>query len=181
MNKFGLIMENWRQYLHEEKVEEALPFSSKSKMDKAMADVPEEEPSTGIKTVGDLKRFVKLLKLKNAGGAAGKKALSLLAGMLPGGGTILNVFGDIKDAGALLRKLYGMDDKYQSNTSMDALNIDDNISKIVDDPIETNFINYLIKDKFANASDDEKLTNYDATRLLQDYLADQFGGTTVKK
>ena len=180
MNNFNLIMENWRGFLQEEKIEE-LGFGSKAKMNKATGGLPGEEPTHGMQTVGDLRKFVKLMRMKTAGGEIGKRAVAALADILPGGGTILGALGDIKDGAGLLRKLYSMDDKYQSNTKMDALNIDDNVSKIVDDPIETNFVNYMIKDKFANASDDESLDNYNMTKLLQDYIAKEFDKITVKK
>ena len=66
----------------------------------------------------------------------------------------------------------------RSNTGLDNLNVDDNISKIVDDPIEVKFLNYfsiLINDM----GDDEPLPN--ATAELQAFIADNFNNNTVKK
>ena len=61
MSDFKLIMENWRHYTKEDKVNEVFGLSSQEKMAKAMADLPAVE-RPGIKTVGDFKKFLKLKK-----------------------------------------------------------------------------------------------------------------------
>ena len=40
---------------------------------------------------------------------------------------------------------------------------------------------FLVKDLLANAPDDEPLENYNATELLQQYIAGKFDDVTVKK
>jgi len=148
------ILENWRGYIAEQKE---------------------------INTVGDLRKAIKLMRLKDAGGEVGKRAASALVGMLPGGGTALTLFTSAKDSLDLLKKVYGADDKAKTGTGLDKLNVNDQVSAIVDDPIEVAFLNYLIKDKFVNAPEDQSLEDFDATKGLQRYLIDKFGGTTVKK
>jgi len=180
MNKFKLIMENWRQYVKEEEVNEVFGLSSKEKMDKAMAELPAVD-RPGLKTVGDLKKFLKLQKAKAVGGAVGKEAVGLIASMVPGGAKAFDYFTKAKDAAGFLKNVYKAKDDISTGTSLDALNVDDNVSAIVDDPIENNFIQFLVKDLLAGASDDEPLENYDATKLLQQYIAGEFDDVTVKK
>tara|TARA_Y100000034_G_scaffold133900_1_gene200835 strand:- start:974 stop:1516 length:543 start_codon:yes stop_codon:yes gene_type:complete len=180
MNDFKLIMENWRHYAKEEKVEEILGLSSKEKIDKAIADLPAVE-RPGIETVGDLKKFLKLAKAKEIGGEIGKEALGLLAGMVPGGTTVLDTITGAKDVASLVKSLFKAEDDYNTGTKLDALNVDDNVSAIVDDPIEVNFIRYLVKNVLANAPDDESLENYNTTELLQQFIAKKFDNVTVKK
>ena len=71
-----------------------------------------------------------------------------------------------------------MDDKFKSNTGLDKLNIDDNISKIVDDKVEAAFLNFLI-DKLGKMNPDTPMP--DASIELQDFLATKFDKNTVKK
>ena len=155
------LMENWRGYLAEQE--------------------PEVVSKKGISTVGDLKKAIRYMRAKEAGGDVGKKAAEALVGMIPGGGTAMSIFSGVKDGAGLLKKLYGADDETKTGTGLDKLNVDDDVSKIVDDPIEVGYLNYLIKDKFADAPDDQSLEDFDATLGLQQYLASKFNDTTVKK
>jgi hypothetical protein len=147
-----LIMERWDKFKLQEKAE--------------------------IKTVGQFKNFLKAHRAAAAGKEVGKQAIDSILGALPGVGTMYNVFKGTKTAVSALNKIYGADDKLRSNTGLDNLNVDDNISKIVDDPIEVKFLNYfsiLINDM----GDDEPLPN--ATAELQAFIADNFNNNTVKK
>ena len=151
-------MENWRGYLAEQE--------------------PEVVSKKGISTVGDLKKAIRYIRATEAGGEVGKKAAEALVGMFPGGGTAMSIFSGVKDGAGLLKKLYGADDEAKTGTGLDKLNVDDVVSKIVDDPIEVKFLNYyanLINDM----DDDAPLP--DATTELQDFLAASFEDNTVKK
>jgi len=162
------------------KVRGALPTTSGEKMKKAMEELP-GVAQPGVETVGDLKKFLKLAKAKELGGEIGKEAVGLLADMIPGGTTALDAITKAKDVAGVVMNLAKAEDDYNTGTKLDVLNVDDKVSKIVDNPIETNFISYLIKDVLAKAPNDEPLENYDATELLQQYIAKKFGGVTVKK
>ena len=157
-------MESWRGYLTEQE-------------EQATGTVSEK----GINTVGDLRKTIKLMRLKDAGGEAGKKAAEALIGLLPGGGTAISIFTGAKDAAALLKKIYGADDNIKMSAGLDKLNVDDDVSAIVDDPVETAYLNYLMKDKFADAPPEQSLEDFDATIGLQQFLATNFNNTTVKK
>ena len=162
------------------KVRGALPTTSSEKIKKAMEELPRVD-RPGVETVGDLKKFLKLSKAKELGGEIGKEAIGLLADMIPGGTTALDAITKAKDVAGVVMNLAKAEDDYNTGTKLDVLNVDDKVSKIVDNPIETNFISYLVKDILAKAPNDEPLENYDATELLQQYIAKKFGGVTVKK
>ena len=137
------------------------------------------EEKTELKTVGDFKTFLKYHRAAKAGKEVGKQAIDSILGALPFGfGTMYSLFKGAKNAVGILDKIYGADDDIKSNTGLDALNVDDNVSKIVDDPIEVRFLNYyanLINDM----DDDSPLPN--ATAELQAFIADNFDDNTVKK
>lgn len=154
MSDMKLIMENWNKY----------------RLDEA----PEE-----LQTVGQLKKLIRIHRAKEAGKEVGKKAAEVAIGQIPVVSNIFSAWQGIKDAKEMVGKLYGAEDKFQTNTALDKLNIDDNVSKIVDDPIEVAFLNYLMKDHFAQAGDDDPLP--DLNVLLNQYLASKFEGNKVEK
>ena len=164
MSNMKLIMESWRQFSEQE------------------GDPQQAEPK--VQTVGQLRTLFKNMKLKKAGGVAAKQLAKFGLSFLGPVGAVLNTAWDAADDGSemvgAVKALYGMDDKYKSNTGLDALNVDDNVSKIVDDPIEVAFLKYFIK-KLSAADDYTLLSDYDMEKELQDFLAAQFDGTTVKK
>ena len=183
MNNFKLIMENWRQYVKEDEVNEVFGLSSKEKIDKEIAKLPAAERA-GLETVGDLKKFLKYRKAMAVGGEVGKQAAELAADLVPGGRKALDIISkmsDAKDVAGFIKGLFSADDGYNTGTGLDALNVDDNVSAIVDDPIEANFIKDLVKNILADAPDDTPLEKYDVTQLLQQFIADKFDSVTVKK
>ena len=134
-----------------------------------------------IETIGDLRKVIKTARIKKAGGVASKRAAKILIGMFPGGGTALELIDSAKDGVDLLRQVYGKKDDMKTNTGLDSFNVDDDVSEIVDDAVEVAFFRYLINDKFKEMSDDTKLESFNATKMLQDFLARKYDGTTVKK
>lgn len=155
-----LIMENWRQFNEQEETERAVALD-------------------GVETVGDLKRLIRTIRAANAGKEIAKTALGATLDATPLLGNFKAVFDAAKNASDIIKGLYGAGDDVKTNTNLDKLNIDDNVSKIVDDPIENVFLNYLLNDRFSD--DEESLDNFNVTDELQKFLADKFSGTTVKK
>ena len=153
MSDMKLIMESWRQFQLTEELE--------------------------LNTVGDLKKAIKAMRQAQASGDAGKKALEFIADQIPILNNIKSIWDKAKDAKNIVKNLYGMDDGSKTNTNLDKLNVDDNISKIVDDPIEVDFLNYLADERFAD--DSESLDNFDVNAELEKFIADKFQGHTVKK
>ena len=153
-----LILENWRKYLEEGWREEAARQAAETG----------EDISPGIETVGDLR----IAWGKRRSG----ELRSDLARRVPGLDALLTV----KDVGSLFKKLYGADDDFETQSGLDALNVDDNISKIVDDKIELAFLRDLVS-QFEDLPDDAPLEDFKTTERIQKFIADKFGGTTVKK
>ena len=153
-----LLLENWRNYLNEGWEEEA----------RRQAKETGEDTSPGINTVGDLR---KMWNKRRAG-----ELTSDLARRVPGAAEILAV----KDIGSLFKKLYMAGDDFETQSGLDALNVDDKVSKIVDDKIEVAFLRGLIS-QFKDMPDDQSLGDIKTTQMIQDFIADKFGGITVKK
>jgi hypothetical protein len=153
-----LILENWRNYL-----EEGWKDVAKKQAAEAGEDI-----SPGIVTIGDLR---KVWDKKRTG-----ELTSQVARAIPGLDAVLAV----KDTASLLKKLYGAGDDFETQSSLDALNVDDKMSAIVDDKVEMAFLGDLIK-QFKGASDDQRLDDFKSTELLQQFLAKKFDSRTITK
>ena len=164
MSDMKLIMENWRQFNEQE------------------GDPEPAEPK--VQTVGQLRTLFKNMKLKKAGGAAAKGLAKFGLSFLGPVGAVIDQAWTAADDGSemvnAVKALYGADDKFKSNTGLDALNMDDNVSKIVDDPIEVAFLKHFIG-KLSDADDYTLLSDYDMEQEMQEFLAAQFDGHAVKK
>jgi len=76
-----------------------------------------------------------------------------------------------------LRSMYWAPDDKKTDTDLDLLNIDDDVSKIVDDNIEEKFFNDILK-RLESLPDDADIPNM--TKELSDYIADGYNERTVK-
>jgi len=143
-----LIMENWRKNIITE-----VQFNTVGDLRKA------------IEAAIQAKRLGKITDdLKNLGA-------SVVIDMIPGGATIKSIFD-------LVKNTYEMPDNKKTNTGLDKLNIDDKVSKIVDDRIENQFLRDIaawIKSK----GDDERLSKFDITRELQRFIAREYDSRTI--
>ena len=126
MKNMKLIMESWRQFNEQEG----------------------DENKPQVQTVGQLRTLFKNMKLKKAGGAAAKGLAKFGLSFLGPVGAVIDQAWAAADDGSemvsAVKALYGADDKFKSNTGLDSLNMDDNISKIFDDPIEVAFLKLFI-------------------------------------
>tara|TARA_Y100001938_G_C7995066_1_gene381600 strand:- start:355 stop:822 length:468 start_codon:yes stop_codon:yes gene_type:complete len=153
-----LLLENWRNYLNEGWEEEARKQAKESG----------EDTSPGLNTVGDLR---KVWRMRRAG-----ELTSDFARRFPGADVLLAA----KDIGSLFKKLYSSSDDFVTQSGLDAINVDDKVSRIVDDKIELAFLRGLVK-QFEKMPDDQPLGDIKTTQMIQDFIAKKFGGTTVKK
>ena len=131
-----------------------------------------------LETVGDLRKLIKTHRAAQAGKELGKKAAEAAIEQIPVVSNIFSLWQGAKDAKEIVGKLYGAEDSFKSSTGLDKLNVDDDVSKIVDDPIEVAFINDLLK---AMESMDDLDPIPDVNVELQKYLADKFNSNQVKK
>ena len=146
----GLLLETWRQYLNEEEV---------------------------FRTIGDLRATVqKIIASKKRGqsvDAAKDLAVGAVLDAIPGASTIKSLFD-------LVKPLYSQPDDKKTNTALDKLNIDDEISAIVDDTIEDNFLKDLSQ-SLEKLPDETPLENVDMTKELAQYIAKKYNKRTVFK
>jgi hypothetical protein len=131
-----------------------------------------------LETVGDLRKLIKTHRAAQAGKELGKKAAEAAIEQIPVVSNIFSLWKGAQDAKEIVGKLYGAEDSFKSSTGLDKLNVDDDVSKIVDDPIEVAFINDLLK---AMESMDDLDPIPDVNVELQKYLADKFNSNQVKK
>lgn len=139
----------------------------------------EENQGTSIETVGDLKKLLTQatrgkLKYQAKGSVPGAIADALvdeIAGKIPG-------FAAAKSLFSALKGTYSLPDEARTGTALDILDVDDDISAIVDDPIENAFLK-AIAEKIEGMSDDKPLVDLNMTKLLSQYLAKEFNKRTV--
>ncbi len=85
-----------------------------------------------------------------------------------------------KDTATFIKTMYKLPDNKKTGTVLDVfLNVDDDVSAIVDDELENAFLQDFmgtIQDK----PDDEKITT-SITQKLQDWIASEYNANTVKK
>jgi len=128
-----------------------------------------------IKTIGDLKALLAYAK-KEARGEAVKgfvkeELFDLLKDSVPGLGAAKSIVGFIKDR-------YDDKDGMKSGTALDFMNVDDNISLMIDDKIEELFLKRL-ESSLSDLSDDSPLEKLDMNNLLSKFLAGKYDNRTV--
>jgi len=129
-----------------------------------------------LNTIGDLRKTIRDYRAMEAGKEVGKKAVDMTLEQIPLVSNLYSVWKGVKDAKDMIGKLYGAEDNAKSNTGMDRLNIDDNVSKIVDNQIEQAFLNDLLKG-IEQMDDNDPIP--DVNQKLQDYLKNKFNQHSV--
>ena len=120
-------------------------------------------------TVGELKHLLRLIQSSKRSDELVKALPGALADLASlGGASVVKSF----------KKIYSAPDKKKTNTDLDKLNIDDEISKIVDDTVENNFIIDLIKGLNAGElKDDDPIP--DVGEWLRRYLKKNYNRRTI--
>tara|TARA_R110000796_G_C14343097_1_gene410603 strand:- start:84 stop:581 length:498 start_codon:yes stop_codon:yes gene_type:complete len=136
-----------------------------------------------IQTVGQLKQALQaavLAKKKNLAkdqmkGGISKFGWELAKTILPGAGLAAEA---AKDIYGLIKGVYGLEDEKRTNTALDYLNVNDEVSAVVDDRVENQFIkDYL--EFLKGQDDDQKIENIDMTNLLTNFIKQKYNQTTV--
>jgi hypothetical protein len=132
----------------------------------------EENPDYQLKTYGDLKRTINVIRLQKKGKKLAGIGFDLLLGSIP-------FLGNAKTAFDVYKAAFSRPDNMKTNTWLDRLDIDDKTSAIVDDTVENGFIKAMA-DIF-NAEPDDKLLepNFDMNAKMVDYLAKHYDNRTV--
>jgi hypothetical protein len=144
-------------------------------LEKYIRLILEKEQPKEMKTFGDLKSA--LNKLVSSGDKKGKflaaKEFGInLATDAIGLGTAKSVF-------ELLRGLTRIPDAKRPQSFLGNFDLDDYVSKIVDNDIEDEFIKYLVK-KINDTDDNKPLKGFNMTTELNNYLKNNYQGRHVK-
>lgn len=130
-----------------------------------------------ILTVGELRNSInQAMKVKR--GEIQKDALkdfgaSLIIDLVPGAASLKSAFD-------LAKTLYKLPDSKRTNTGLDYLNVDDQVSAVVDDRVENAFLNDLLN-VLKDMDDTAELEDIDMTNRLSNYIEDKFKNTKVEK
>lgn len=135
------------------------------------------EAPNPIQTVGEFRKFVQIYRAKEVGKEGSKKAADALVGSIPVIGNVFNALKGAKDVKDVYKKIYGLDDDIKTNTGLDKLQVNDDVSKIVDDPIEVAFMNDFLG-QLLDKGDEEPLP--DVNDALQDFLKFKFNQHSVE-
>ena len=135
-----------------------------------------------VETVGDLKALIdaaiQIKKGSNIKGAAvagvGEAVIDELLGKLPGASLAKGLFGVAKAA-------YSLPDNVDVGPGLKALDVDDEVSKIVDDKVENAFLLAMQKDleSMANSDPNRPLSDFNMSDALSKYLGQEFKQRTV--
>ena len=162
MSDMKIIVESWRGYINEQE------------------EAPDEEQvsSREIENVGQLRTALKNYKIKKTGQGVLTKILRKGIEAIPIAGPAI---GAVLDAGELAKNLYGgdLDDK-EPLPGLDVMRVNPDVSKIVDDDIEKEFLKVLSQD-LEKADPETPIDDFNTTARLQNFIASKFNNTTVKK
>ena len=125
-----------------------------------------------LNTYGDLKKVINSIALKQKGGKIGNVALDTVIGLIPGAGAAKTTFDFIKAA-------ISKPDVKKTNTWLDKLDIDDDMSKIVDDTVENGFMQMMSKTIESKPDTQSLEPNFNMNAEMVEYLRDKYEGRTV--
>ena len=162
MSEMKNIVESWREYVNEQE------------------ESPDEEQvsSSEIENVGQLRTALKNYKIKKTGKDLLTNLVRKGIESMPVAGPAL---GTALDAGQLAKSLYGgdLEDK-EPLPGLDAMRVNPDVSKIVDDDIEEEFLKVLSQE-LEDADPETSIDDFNTTTKLQNFIASKFNSTTVKK
>ena len=129
-----------------------------------------------LETYGDLKKLINSISKKQKGEkiiSKGKEfALDQVLGLIPGASNAKTAFDFIKTA-------ISKPDSKKTNTWLDKLDIDDEMSAIVDDTVENGFMQSMAK-SIESESDTKPLEDdFNMNTKMVDYLKKTYSGRTV--
>jgi hypothetical protein len=125
-----------------------------------------------METYGDLKKAINAIKLKQKGTKVGNLAIDVALDIIPGVGTAKTTFDFIKAA-------FSKPDIKKTQTWLDKLDIDDEMSSIIDDTVENGFLQ-TISSTIESESDSKPLEpDFNMNAKMVDYLKDKYEGRTV--
>jgi len=125
-----------------------------------------------LKTYGDLKKAIKSVSLKQKGEKIAGLAVDTISDFIPGLGTAKTTYDFIKAA-------ISKPDTKKTKTWLDKLDIDDNMSKIIDDTVENGFMEMIAKTIEGEPDSKPLEQDFNMNQKLVDYLKQNYQGRTV--
>lgn len=125
-----------------------------------------------LKTYGDLKKVIKAISTKQKGEKIGNVALGVITGLIPGADAAKNTFDFIKAA-------ISKPDSKKTKTWLDRLDVDDQMSAIVDDSVENGFMQAMAKSIESQPDDKELEQDFNMNAKMVDYLKGKYQGRTI--
>jgi hypothetical protein len=125
-----------------------------------------------LNTYGDLKKVIKAIALKQKGEKIGNIALGTLMGFIPGAEVAKTTF-------EFIRAAISKPDTKKTDTWLDKLDIDDEMSAIVDDTVENGFMQMMSKTIESKPDTQSLEPNFNMNAEMVDYLKKQYAGRTV--
>ena len=129
-----------------------------------------------METYGDLKKVIRNIKLRQKGAkivSQGKSfVLDQVLGLIPGASNAKTTFD-------FLRAAFEKPDTKKTQTWLDKLDIDDEMSAIIDDTVENGFLK-IMADTIEAESDTKPLEpDFNMNAKMVEYLKDKYEGRTV--
>ena len=138
--------------------------------------VPVSEEENSLKTYGDLKKIIKSISLKQKGQAIVSQGKSFFLdqalGLIPGASNAKTTYDFIKAA------ISKPDDK-KTKTWLDRLDVDDQMSKIVDDTVENGFMKDMAAAIDQEANEKELEPDFNMNAKMVNWLSQKYGGRHV--
>jgi hypothetical protein len=125
-----------------------------------------------LNTYGDLKKAIRAISLKQKGEKIGNVAIDTILGAIPGVGTAKTTFDFVRAA-------FSKPDTKKTNTWLDKLDIDDEMSSIVDDTVENGFLKTLSQTIDSESDDTPLESDFNMNAKMVDYLKRTYGGRTI--
>jgi hypothetical protein len=129
-----------------------------------------------LNTYGDLKKLINGISKRQKGEkilSKGKEfALDQVLGLIPGASNAKTAFDFIKTA-------VGKPDTKKTNTWLDKLDVDDEMSAIVDDTVENGFMQSMAKSIESEPDDKALEDDFNMNAKMVDYLKKTYDGRTV--
>jgi len=129
-----------------------------------------------METYGDLKKVISSIKSKQRGEkifSQGKTfALDQVLGLIPGASNAKTTFD-------FLRAAFEKPDTKKTQTWLDKLDIDDEMSAIIDDTVENGFLKIMATTIEAESDTKPLESDFNMNAKMVDYLKDKYEGRTV--
>lgn len=118
-------------------------------------------------TWGELKKELeKFANLKK-----GEKIAKSLTGFIP-------YLGGARDAFEVIKALMNIPDSKRSSHFLSSFDIDDEIQKIIDNKLETEFIKTVVEE-IKDKDDNEKIIDFNMTDMLNKFLKDNYNNRGI--